>query len=588
MRAGWAAYVVGALVALVALSEIAARRADLNHDEGWYLYAARQVNAGRVPYQDFFFTQPPVMPHVYAYFDDVVREHGLLGARRITAGLALVAVIIGGVLAARLAPPGCGTAAFVWALLLGVSSLFQIQYSAVVKTYSLTSLFLVLGLLAFIEGQLRERAVWLGFAAVFLAAATATRLSAGAAILVLLLSLGACPPRFRARAVLVFLPMLAVALGILILPALRAHPDGFMEGVVRFHAARDAGGAGDLLLFKAGFIARTLQNYLLLILLGLGAWLVRLVLAWRHSPAPAVTRNPGFLPVLAAVGAVTAVHLAAPFPYDDYQVFLFPAAVALVGAGLARVSAYWVHQMTGRKNYEPVEILLPARFQRAATGLLAAGALIALGGSPLWADWFVYGRDTIWWLRKPESPVASLQAAARDLAAISDPASPVLTQDLYLAVEANRSVPRGWELGPFSVFPDLDAERADRLRVLSPAHLDRILDNPAVTAAAISGYTLAIAAPTVTPFPAERREAWLNALEARFEPVGDPRHPFGQAHTTLQLYRRRGSAPAAEPAPPPEPPPEPEPEPGPEPDPGAEGPEPEGDPPPEDAPEADG
>ena len=29
----------------------------LNQDEGWYLYSAQMVRAGRLPYRDFFFTQ---------------------------------------------------------------------------------------------------------------------------------------------------------------------------------------------------------------------------------------------------------------------------------------------------------------------------------------------------------------------------------------------------------------------------------------------------------------------------------------------------------------------------------------------------
>ena len=43
----------------------------LNQDEGWYLYAARLVSEGKTPYRDFFYTQAPVMPIVYAAFASV-------------------------------------------------------------------------------------------------------------------------------------------------------------------------------------------------------------------------------------------------------------------------------------------------------------------------------------------------------------------------------------------------------------------------------------------------------------------------------------------------------------------------------------
>ena len=34
---------------------------NLNLDEGWYLQAAVNVAAGKMPYRDFFFTQAPLL-----------------------------------------------------------------------------------------------------------------------------------------------------------------------------------------------------------------------------------------------------------------------------------------------------------------------------------------------------------------------------------------------------------------------------------------------------------------------------------------------------------------------------------------------
>jgi hypothetical protein len=45
----------------------------------------------------------------------------------------------------------------------------------------------------------------------------------------------------------------------------------------------------------------------------------------------------------------------------------------------------------------------------------------------------------------------------------------LLTQDTYLAVEAGRRVPAGFELGPFGYFPDLDDATAARCHVLNRA-----------------------------------------------------------------------------------------------------------------------
>ncbi|MBP8656293.1 MAG: hypothetical protein KBI43_07630, partial [Kiritimatiellae bacterium] len=39
---------------------------ELNQDEGWYLYAAKQMGEGLWPYRDFAFTQAPMLPLVYS------------------------------------------------------------------------------------------------------------------------------------------------------------------------------------------------------------------------------------------------------------------------------------------------------------------------------------------------------------------------------------------------------------------------------------------------------------------------------------------------------------------------------------------
>ena len=56
--------------------------------------------------------------------------------------------------------------------------------------------------------------------------------------------------------------------------------------------------------------------------------------------------------------------------------------------------------------------------------------------------------------------------------------------------------------------------------------------------AAFSGYGLSIAAPGIVELPAAEQARLRAALERRYEPVrGIP--DFGQAHTTLVIYRRR-------------------------------------------------
>lgn len=59
------AFLVGGLL-LAAAGVYFVHYGRLNHDEGWYLYAARLILDGQLPYRDFAFYQSPLLPIVYA------------------------------------------------------------------------------------------------------------------------------------------------------------------------------------------------------------------------------------------------------------------------------------------------------------------------------------------------------------------------------------------------------------------------------------------------------------------------------------------------------------------------------------------
>ena len=72
-------YVALAGFAFAILAFAAVWLGGLNQDEGWYLYAAQLVGEGKMLYRDFFYTQGPAMPIIYAPFAWVWRGAGLLG-----------------------------------------------------------------------------------------------------------------------------------------------------------------------------------------------------------------------------------------------------------------------------------------------------------------------------------------------------------------------------------------------------------------------------------------------------------------------------------------------------------------------------
>jgi len=215
---------------------------------------------------------------------------------------------------------------------------------------------------------------------------------------------------------------------------------------------------------------------------------------------------------------ITLIHFLAPFPYDDYQVFVFPLlAIAMANAAIRLVrqrGALWL-----------------------TMGLLAV-SLGAAGSSPLNQDWFIQGRDRIWWLVKDRSPLQKLRDTAAQIRQVTKPGDLLLTQDPYLAVEANLKLPRGLEMGQFSYFPTISDDQAKRLHVFNRAgfaHFLRVTDAPL---AALSGYALAIQSPDVMPLAPEDQALFSRIIMDRYTPMTNI-PCFGQAGTTLTIYRKK-------------------------------------------------
>jgi len=306
------------------------------------------------------------------------------------------------------------------------------------------------------------------------------------------------------------------------LPFVVMAPDGVWFGLVEYHGSRKAGPGAMALLYKAGSVARLCQAYFVAIAAaaGLAAWRLS-----RPAGGAASSRRPSegrFAAAAAAgLGLVALVHLSAPFPYDDYQTFLFPSAVALLVAVAARSLP---------ANVSPQPLL----------GALLVVGVVSVGASPVVQNWFVKGQDRLWWRIRQEPPLRVLRNAAAEVRQLAGGGRVLLTQDLYLAVEAGMEVPRGMELGPFSYYADWPCERAERRKVLNREGLAAVVAGSDAAAAAVSGYGFAIRSPELTPLSDAERGEILAALAVRYEPAGEVAE-FGQAGTRLQLFRRRSS-----------------------------------------------
>ena len=497
-----------AVFAFVVLGGAAVWLGGINQDEGWYLYAANMLAEGKGLYRDFFFTQGPWMPHFYKPFAWVWGMWGLLGARVFTLTLGVAAIVFSVGLARRLAPEGRkGEAELVTFMLLGCN-LYHLYYVAMPKTYALASLFVMMGFYLLFVGK---KPVFQLVAGLFLAYAAGTRISLGA----LLCAVGVwllCARQWKA---LVWFCVggfggLALEYGpYLCDPGARAG----LVAAQQYHAAR----GGFDLVWAVGSVSRLVRWYLpVFIVLGLGVAgaiksksKVEVEQGKVHSPLFNFDCELRLL--LISFLAVFAVQMLAPFPYEDYQVPIMGllavyAAVAFVG-----------------KDDTPL-----FDFDSRLRLLLVLGLAFATSfGSPLLEKWMTNGQDRFWSLKKEKCEMAQLRDVARRIEQQDPGGKMLLTQDLYLAIETGRKVPKGLEMGPFSMLTDEEWKKL--LTETAPAECP---------VAAMSGYAFAVEPPVCSERPIEKQMEYWHLLKKNYKLV-DREEAFGQNATPLLILKRK-------------------------------------------------
>ena len=488
-----------AVFAFAVLGAAAVWLGGLNQDEGWYLYAANMAAEGKMLYKDFFFTQGPMMPKFYRLFTWVWGDWGLLGARVFTLILGAAGVCIAAGLARQLAPEGRkGEAAIITFMLLGCN-LYHIYYVAIPKAYALASLFVALGFLLLSVGK---RPFIRLFAGLALAYAAGTRISLGALLCVaglgLLLSkrwkdlLWFCVGGFGGLA-LVYGPFLCDA--------------GARAGLVaaqQYHAAR----GGFDLVWSVGSLSRLVRWYLpVFIVFGLGvAHALKARAAMTNNPTIRQSDNPTIL--LWGFLAVFAVQMLAPFPYEDYQVPIMGLLAAYAAVKLVSTAA---------DSSRLLAMLI------LTLGLCFANSF----GSPLLEKWMTNGQDRFWSLKKEKCELAQLRDVAKRIEAQDPGGKTLLTQDLYLAIETGRTVPKGLEMGPFAMLTDEDWKKL--LTETAPAECK---------IAALSGYAFAIEPPVCNERSIEKQMEYWTLLKQDYKLV-DREEAFGQNATTLLILKRK-------------------------------------------------
>ena len=524
----WAAATLAVGAALIVYA-FAVWFGNLNQDEGWYLYAARSVADGRMPYRDFFFTQGPALPYVYGLLHGVWSSGGVLGGRLLTSFFGLLGCVFAAGLARRAVPSQRAEEAGIMAFALTACNLYHAYFTTIPKTYALASCLLLGGYLVLTLCVSRHKktrshmsCMWALPAGLLIAFAAGTRLSLGLLLPVTVLGLLVT---FRKTGAAFFWFALGGVVGLALVygPSLLEAREQFVF-CQTFHTARKGG--LDLFLM-AGSLARVVRAYLPACLLCAALAVFKLFRGFGAT-APVAQDEPGGVVYggkiwpglwMASFLAVFLLQLFTPFPYDDYQV----PVMGLFAAALAG----WAANSTSSGSLRGCLCLF-----------WVMCSLLATFGSPLTQEWFVVRQDRFWVVRKPMSDLALLRMTARDVKALAEKDEALLTQDTYLAVEAGLRVPEGLEIGSFGYFADLDDEAAERYHVMNKNRLGALLKSAPTSVAAYSGYSLAIRAPVMDEVPPEDRQLFLSLLGMNYDRVQEV-PDFGQNCTTLQILKRR-------------------------------------------------
>ena len=510
MKCFWAL----AVFAFVVLGAAAVWLGGLNQDEGWYLYAANLVAEGKVPYCDFFFTQGPVMPTIYEGFTWVWQKWGLLGARIFTLTLGFAGICFATGLARSLAPEARKNEASLITFMLLGCNLYHLYYVAIPKTYALASVFVLMGfIILMLLGNRHAVIRYLGVTAsgIVFACAAGTRISLGALLVAVGLWLLIGFRRYR-FAFLWFglggLIGLCLVYGVYLChPATRAG----LIAAQQYHAAR----GGFDFVWAVGSASRLVRWYLpVFIVLGLG-WGIKVKVRGaieRSERAEGLREQRNDLNLLLfSFLAVFIVQMLAPFPYEDYQVPV-----------MGLIAVYAAVNFVRNANTPPFTFTSHLHL------LLVLGLCFANSfGSPLLEKWMTNGQDRFWSLKKESCEMAQLRDAAKRIEAQDPGGKTLLTQDLYLAIETGRSVPKGLEMGPFAMLTDEEWKKL--LTETAPAECK---------VAALSGYAFAIEPPVCKERSIEKQMEYWALLKQNYKLV-DREEAFGQNATTLLMLKRK-------------------------------------------------
>lgn len=445
-----------------------------NADEGWYLYASHLVYRGQTLYQDFAYTQMPLLPYIYG-LPQVIVPSFLVG--RITSIIFFLATVA---MSCKISHVVVGKPGIFWVLMLYATYTTGLYSGVAVKTYALTAFFMV-GTLFWLLLPLKDE-LRLPLAALFSICTALVRLSALAfalPVLVYVIFLAQGKSRWSIAAI-------TVLCGLFALRFFLPDPEVAIWNLVKYHVViNDSTGwelvrerlshiGSSLLFFRYYFIPLFVALCLALLAFGRGK---KLNQTGRH-----------LVIVSLGIGAYAAANLAG----GRFQTEYFVAGLLVLFPILVIMLLKLAHEYTPGS---PVWLC-------AALSLLAASTISFNAEGLNYALFYNKMCDGC-------VPVRDIHSVARVVEQSCLPEERVLALEyLFTVVDAGRATLPGMSMAQFSLtdLPASDAERyrlvtwpmvkdmvagqQPRIMLLSAEERQVLLDDPATQHAILESYDL--------------------------------------------------------------------------------------------------
>ena len=417
---------------------------SVNRDEGWYLYASRLVYQGKLPYRDFAYFQPPVLPYIYGLPQWLFGPSLLVG--RMTS-LALVLATI--VLLVRTARVLAGPSAVNWALVLVCLNPTLMYFGTLARSEAITTFLCSAALLSFFVCKRGVPALLFAPGALLLA--SGVRIAVLPAFLVATAFIWWRTPATRRERILA-VGVLTGGLALIALPVLlapqRAMFDVWVSQVSRSHQWAPSAGSVDQI---GALIARlrdiqTLWVFFLVLLLPVAALLADLTLragrGWRPRWRGESDELTNYL-VLIGFAALLLVPYVGVSPFEP-RYFLPSAACMTV---LLAAAAVRLPVSRGLEELRPF-------FTRMLLIVFVMATPFYLAQSELF-------------LRFRQPDLTQSRDVGQELAPLLGSGDQLMTFDTTLALEANRPIMPRLEMAQFSYWPEMATASAESNGVMN-------------------------------------------------------------------------------------------------------------------------